>query len=150
MDFGFNIFTSHEKNILISKYKLIHPYEKNKLNESFLDFQITDTNEDIQFFPIIGMLLRPAVFILIWREKVITIYLRYYRLEENNKNIMECTIEHIYADITLEREEDKLIYLISNRIKAYFLISKSWVTDVTFKYKKKINFVDTKGFMTVR
>ncbi len=96
------------------------------------------------------MTLRPAVFLVIWKEKVITIYLRYYHLEENNKNIMECSIEHIYADIILEGKEDKLIYLISNLIKAYFLISQSWVKDVTFKYKEKINFVDCNGGMYVR
>ncbi len=148
MNLIYFILTDKEKDTLISKYKLIHPYRKN--SELYLHLQITDTNQDIRFLPLTDMVLGPAVFILIWKEKVTTIYLRYYRSEENYKNIMECTIEHIYADIILKCEEDKLIYLISNRIKAYFLISHSWVTDVTFKFKEKINFVDTKGFMPVR
>lgn len=149
MDFIFSELTNCEKDTLISKYKLIHPYKKN--NELYLHSQITNTNQDIRFLPLVGMILAPAVFVLIWKEKVCTLYLRYYTVKKDMRNIsMKCIIEHIYADIALISKQNELIKLLDELIKGYFTLSAPWIKDVVCEYQEKINFVDCNGGMYVR
>ena len=148
MDFVFSELTNCEKNTLISKYKLIHPYKKN--NELYLHSQIINTNQDIRFLPLVGMTLASAVFILIWKEKVCTLYMRYHTIKKDSENILrKCVVEHIYTDVTLISKQDELIKLLDELIKAYFMLSASWIKDVVCEYQEKINFVDCNGGMYV-
>ncbi|MDE5557375.1 MAG: hypothetical protein K2J32_06725 [Ruminococcus sp.] len=144
MKTGWCHFWRFERRKLISQYNLVHPFSKEKLDEERLQFQITDITGSIRFLPVIAPVLRHGVCLLIWRNTVCSVYINVFH---SKKNIIECEICEIYADITLKPYSDELIYIITQMLKSFYLIKRKWVNEVSVEFTKEIIFADCKGGM---
>ena len=143
MKTGWCHFWRFERQLLISQYNLVHPFRHEKLDKEELQFQITDTTGNIRFIPLIAPALRHGVCLLIWQNTVCSLYINVERIDK----ITECEICEVHADITLKPYREELIYIITQMLKAFYLVKFRFVNEVLVSFKREIIFSDHRGVM---
>jgi len=115
MAFVYSVLSKEEKKELIDKYKLSDPYRKEK--EADLYLKIYDKDKNAVLLPIVGMLLKPAVFAFIFKNSLCIINARYIDKKVEKNMTRMWTLEKVYMPKIFECQEEYILLLIKEAFK---------------------------------